>query len=127
MNKKHYKKVLDLIISNPESWDQTKWHCETSHCFAGHAQNLWRNQICHGYIGTEIVRQEARLYVGLTKFEADYLFSVYRTFKDFQEFLEKYDDPTFIYYVDGYNKDGYDKDGYDDDGLDFYLNPRTNR
>jgi hypothetical protein len=30
--------VLNHIENNPTHWNQRKWHCGTSHCFAGFAQ-----------------------------------------------------------------------------------------
>lgn len=32
--------VLATIEANPSHWDQSDWHCGTSHCFAGFAQYL---------------------------------------------------------------------------------------
>jgi len=32
------QKTLDAIKANPQHWDQSRWHCGTSHCFAGLAQ-----------------------------------------------------------------------------------------
>lgn len=31
-------KTLDYIKAHPEEWDQTMWHCGTTHCFAGHIE-----------------------------------------------------------------------------------------
>lgn len=31
------RKTLEHIESHPEEWDQSKWHCGTKFCFAGHA------------------------------------------------------------------------------------------
>lgn len=28
-------KTLEAVKANPEHWNQEKWHCGTSHCFAG--------------------------------------------------------------------------------------------
>ena len=35
--------TLKTIKENPEHWDQTRWHCGTSHCFAGFAQLIYNN------------------------------------------------------------------------------------
>lgn len=29
------REALRRILTNPESWDQSHWHCETTHCYAG--------------------------------------------------------------------------------------------
>ena len=36
------QRILDQVMSNPESWDQTQWHnaCGTKHCIAGWACQL---------------------------------------------------------------------------------------
>jgi len=28
--------AIARIEANPKSWDQSAWHCDTSHCYAGH-------------------------------------------------------------------------------------------
>ena len=30
--------IVDRIKADPSCWDQSRWHCGTSHCIAGHAQ-----------------------------------------------------------------------------------------
>ena len=32
------QKTLDTIKANPRHWDQSYWHCGSSHCFAGFAE-----------------------------------------------------------------------------------------
>lgn len=34
--------VMSAIMANPEHWDQSMWHCKTSHCYAGFAQCIGR-------------------------------------------------------------------------------------
>lgn len=34
------RKVMAAIRANPKRWDQSRWHCGTTHCFAGWAQIL---------------------------------------------------------------------------------------
>ena len=31
-------KAMNQILEHPETWDQTVWHCGTSHCFGGWVQ-----------------------------------------------------------------------------------------
>jgi hypothetical protein len=39
-NKELLQKVVDAIREHPDQWDQTTWHCGTSHCVAGWAEIL---------------------------------------------------------------------------------------
>ncbi len=36
--------VIKRIQSDPNPWNQYKWHCVTTHCFAGHADILAGNK-----------------------------------------------------------------------------------
>lgn len=36
------QKTLDAIKANPQHWEQSVWHCGTSHCFAGFAELIDR-------------------------------------------------------------------------------------
>lgn len=106
-NKENYKLVLDKIISDPEHWNQRSYHCGTSHCFAG-----WAQIISGKAINIKTTRQDARIFLGLTKSEADFLFSSHRNLEDFKYFLNS------GYDLDGYDRDGYDRNGYDRNGYD---------
>jgi hypothetical protein len=35
INKELLRETLQTIKDNPQHWDQTQWHCGSSHCFAG--------------------------------------------------------------------------------------------
>jgi len=115
MNIENFKLVLAKIESDPNCWDQRKWHCGTKHCFAGWAQILSGKKPDH-----HVVRKDARIFLGLGKDEADYLFDPERTLIDFKNAMEVDLDGYHLdgYNRFGYNRDGYDRDGYDRDGLD---------
>jgi hypothetical protein len=107
MNKENVKKVLDAIKANPESWDQTQWHCGSSHCFAGHAQLMSGNPQ-----DSRTTRRDARAFLDMSRVDADWAFAGHRTLDELKELLsDGYD-------RDGYDRDGYDRDGYDRDGYD---------
>lgn len=38
-------KILDHIRENPKEWDQSTWHCGTTHCFAGFAELFTTGEI----------------------------------------------------------------------------------
>lgn len=108
MNIENYKKVLAQIVANPETWDQTHWHCDTSHCFAGHAQ------IMSGYeVNAKTAKRDARAWLDLSFHEANYLFGAYRTIEDFKTVLT-----DGFYNINGFNRDGLDRDGFDHNGFD---------
>jgi hypothetical protein len=39
-NQANLEATLAAIEANPGHWDQSTWHCGTSHCFAGFAEML---------------------------------------------------------------------------------------
>jgi len=40
VNVKLLNDTLNAIKANPDHWEQSKWHCGTSHCLAGFAELL---------------------------------------------------------------------------------------
>jgi hypothetical protein len=106
-NKENFCCVLDYIESHPTEWQQSSWHspCRTTACFAGRAQIMSGAPINNE---ATTVRRDARIFLGLTKHEADYLFASHRTLEDFKAFGNG----------DGYDCAGYNRAGYDRDGLD---------
>jgi hypothetical protein len=121
MNKERFQEIINKIESNPMSWDQERWHCETAHCFAGHAQILSNKPINNGN-----ARKDARVWLDLSKAEANYLFYYKRTLQNFKDFLnddflklkKQYIYDSDEYDFDGYNYDEFDSGGYDCDGYD---------
>lgn len=114
MNREHYQLVLDQITAHPETWNQTQWHCGTTHCFAGWAQVLSGQPA-----NKDTARRDARIYLDLSYQEADYLFAAHRSLNDLRD---AYDGAG--YDRDGYNRAGYDRDGYDRDGFNAQNHPR---
>lgn len=107
MNIENYKKVLEQIETHPEAWDQTHWHCNTVHCFAGHAQILSGHEA-----NTCFVRRDARIWLDINLYESDYLFDADRTIEDFKDVLK-----NGIFGQDGFNRHGYDRKGFNRDGF----------
>jgi len=86
MNKERFAVILDTIKANPACWDQGAFHtsCGTAHCIAGHAQiNAGKEQ----HIPSALL--DGAEWLGLTRDEADVLFSSYRTIKDFERVLSE--------------------------------------
>jgi len=120
MNKHNFKLVLDTIKANPESWDQTQWHCGTTHCFAGHAQILAGYTCTQSLAGDRQavikVVKDAEKFLGVTEKEGYWLFMSRRKMEDFEKFLATYDDYQYVIgtsgIVESVNKHGYGRDGY---------------
>lgn len=100
-----YRAVVEYIKAHPKEYNQSSWHsaCGTTACFAGHAQIMSGKSPNRG-----TARRDARMWLGLTHYEADYLF-------DCCQRLEV---------IAGFNRDGFDRDGYDRDDLDCMNKPR---
>ena len=109
MNKQNYQRVLDQIEQHPDTWDQSQWHCGSTHCFAG-----WAQLLSGKTSNDKTTRRDARIYLDMSFCEADYFFSPHRTIS---ELRTGYDG-------DGCDGDGYDRYGYDRDGLDEHNRPQ---
>ena len=92
MNKELLQLTLDTIKANPQHWDQTSWHCGTTHCFAGFAELLSKNLSLDTYIdGYEINSWEVIDYalakLGLTDDQAVQLFNPTNTLEDLERMV----------------------------------------
>jgi hypothetical protein len=81
MNIENFRKVLNHITENPDEWDQEYWRGvgRKCFCFAGHAEAL-------AGLDSEglAVRKNAKAFLGLDDYEADYLFDHSRVLGDFE-------------------------------------------
>lgn len=95
MNSRRYVAVLEAIERNPKHWDQTDWHCGTSHCFAGVAElqqfNLSIKTSARKFYSrraredpTQYTTEVAQHWLGLEDEQAAWLFSSHRTLDDFR-------------------------------------------
>ena len=104
------QKTLDAIKANPQHWDQTKWHCNTSHCFAGFAELISNNMpidtdsevlesdanfadmyttISGGYAQTVWLAQDnARDLLGISVDDAGILFAGYNSLSDLEDMVQ---------------------------------------
>lgn len=94
-------KTLETIKANPKHWNQSYWHCDTSHCFAGFAELLANNIP----IDTDesVLENDERFYnarfddwstskhatelLGISDNDAETLFASYRTLEDLEEMV----------------------------------------
>jgi hypothetical protein len=132
-NVERHNQIIDQIEKHPETWKQNDWHCGTTHCYGGWAQVFSGAKPKHL---TGI--QDARVWLGLTGYQADIAFFSRNTL----EFLKSLPE-LFSYDQDGYDRtginqygrniygnalyDGFDRygcysNGYDQYGLDKYNN-----
>lgn len=102
---------------NPDHWDQSDWHCNTSHCIGGFGdmrrnglspQDAWPQTVTVFAIDYPYWGLEAEIFSGSNSLT---------TILECLEFIRVH---GFEYNREGYNIDGYDKDGYDEDGYDCF-------
>jgi len=119
------KKVIEIIESQPNSWDQKNWHseCGTKHCVAGWAQILANKEVSNMY-----ARRDARIFLKLTVKEANYFFDMHRTLEEIKVLADpNITDLTSIlpckppkYNEEGYDSEGFDRCGYNKEGFNRY-------
>ena len=115
MNIENFKLVLDKIKSCPSQWKQNVWHCGTAHCFAGWAQILSGNKE-----DERSVRRDARVFLDISNFDANYLFAATTTLSDFETFFTKHTDfNRHGFDRDGFNSHGFNRAGFNRDGYGF--------
>lgn len=80
--------AINIIKENPEHWNQETWHCGTSHCIAGHIY-LMIHDFPYDYHEDNLTMEQlietfpvARKALGITKGEAQDLFSPFNTLDD---------------------------------------------
>jgi hypothetical protein len=88
--------TLEMVKANPQHWDQTHWHCGTSHCFAGFVHLLQKElpvdtsddlMIKIFYTSEGRFRNTAKDWLGLTEEEADNLFYSFNTIEDLERIV----------------------------------------
>lgn len=106
--------AVNHILAHPETWDQRHWHCNSTHCIAGHCELLGT-----GKQSSEAGRVSRRL-LGISARDANWLFAGDRSLQEIYGYakvwLEGVDEAG--YNRDGYNRAGYDRAGYSRDGYD---------
>lgn len=114
MNIENHNKIIAKIEADPSCWNQKKWHCGTTHCYAGHAQ------IEAGQAPGGDVRRDARTFLDLNSWQADYAFCINRSLKELKR-LPEYFAGLDNAYFDRFRRYS---DGLDCDGLDHNNQPR---
>jgi hypothetical protein len=71
------RQVVNQIIKHPETWDQSNWHCGSSHCVGGWAQVMGGREP-----DAARVFEDARKLLGLSEGQASWLFYGGRTFEE---------------------------------------------
>lgn len=96
MNKENFKLVLDKIEKNRDLYDQKTYHnkkffglCGNTHCVAGWAQILSGQKADNRF-----VYRDGRLFLGLNRADANYLFDSKRTIEEIYDFYETGKRPT---------------------------------
>tara|TARA_R110002126_G_scaffold155255_2_gene302292 strand:- start:3070 stop:3441 length:372 start_codon:yes stop_codon:yes gene_type:complete len=95
------QKTLDTIKANPQHWKQERWHCGTSHCFAGFAELINRGLPIDTH--EDVLRDEFDFFsyyhsdwntsmhatelLGLDDEDAAWLFAGYNSLEDLEEMV----------------------------------------
>ena len=93
INKELLQLTLNTIKANPKHWDQGKWHCGTTHCFAGFAYLLHMGlplTTTHHDLGVDILCQTRNIVknlLGLTFDQANKLFLCDNTLEDLEHYV----------------------------------------
>lgn len=115
--------AFNHILENPAKWNQTMWHCNSSHCFLGWVQVL--HDLPHTlHIG------ELDELTGIPTRDLEWLSDFNRTLFEIrcyivtelsgQSFFSEDGYSRLGYNRDGYDRNGFDRNGYDRDGYDWY-------
>lgn len=94
------QKTLDAIKANPQHWNQSHWHCGTSHCFAGFAELIAHGlpietdetvlledrEFCNPGSGW-LTSEHATKLLGISDDDAETLFTSYRTLEELEEMV----------------------------------------
>jgi hypothetical protein len=125
MNIERHNAIIARIEADPSCWKQSSWHCGTSHCYGGWAQ------IESGKPANDsTARGDAREWLDLNRYEAEYAFAGNRTLAELKALPERFNLAGYDragYNRDGYDRDGRDRAGYDRDGFDRYGLDRDGR
>jgi hypothetical protein len=108
---------------NPDHWDQSRWHCQTSHCIAGFGdmrqEGLKPTDSYPDGDGSPFADEYP--YWG---FRAE-IFSSKNSLATIVECLNHIEAKGFEYDRSGHNMFGYDRDGYDRNGYDRFGYDKT--
>ena len=117
LNKQLLADVVNHLITHPETHNRERYHCGTSHRFAGLTQVL-----AHGPMDQypDDVMEDAAELLGLSKLDAHYLFASERTVSEIHRRASRVisEDSCDEYDKRGYDEYGYDQYGRDQDGVD---------
>lgn len=103
-------KVVNHIIAHPETWDQSAWHCRTTHCVAGHGQIMAGKPP-----NSDTAMRDAREAFGLCEGDANYLFSGMRTLPQIYMFTKSKLGP--------FDRASFDRAGFDRAGKKLKIGP----
>lgn len=103
--------AINQILENPESWDQTEFHCGTSHCFGGWCQILSGNAKSRNVLG------ELPELLGITQAEASWVCYGDRLITEIHGFVDCLINDKEYFDRDGFSRDGFDRAGYNRGGV----------
>lgn len=83
VHKDRLRTIIERIEANPTCWNQIRWHCNTAHCIAGHAQ------LDAGHAADDYkAERQARDWLGLLGGDAQWLFTSWRTLPELKRAVD---------------------------------------
>jgi hypothetical protein len=83
--KELYVAAINQIIAKPETWDQSEWHCGTTHCVGGHCQIMGGRPE-----SIKSVCKDCQDLLGLDYDAVSWMTSANRTFVELYEFAKTF-------------------------------------
>lgn len=113
MNKRNLAEVMNHILENPETWDQSQWHCGSSHCFAGWAQIFSGEEE-----DSNTAPYDAQKWLEINDDDSDWLFGAQRQLRELHAFVDGVVNHDSEFDLDGFDQHGFSRSGYDIKGYD---------
>ena len=113
MNIENLARAINHILDHPETWDQKKGHCRTTHYLAGLGQIMAGKEPCGA-----TVQDDARAFFGADLEDSDWLFSPRRTIGELHGFAAAAAQGVTYFDRAGRDRDGFDRAGRDRAGFD---------
>ena len=115
MNIQPLVRAFNHILAHPDEWDQSQWHCGTTHCLFGHCQILAGIPV-----NSESCLQGVMRLTGLSRDDAEWLADARRTLPEIRAYLDHAIRGVPYFNSNGRDRAGFDRAGFDRDGFDRY-------
>ena len=101
--------TLKLIKENPRHWNQERWHCGTSHCFAGFVELQVKGLPVNTFLPDNYLTKHIAMdALGINVETADTLFYPYNSLETLERFIEEIKAGVSISLLDNDDEDDED-------------------